>query len=68
MIIKFLDQKKKIIHGQRISGGMRADGKLGIMRLLLSKGTLKSPCQGKVAFAFLSFVEAMAEVNLGIFC
>lgn len=60
---KFLDQKKKIIHGQRISGGMRADGKLGITWLLLSKDTLKSLCQGKVAFSFLSFLE----MNLGIF-
>lgn len=55
--IKFLDQKKKIIHGQRISGGMRADGKLGIMWLLLSKDTLKCPHQGKVAFAFLSWKQ-----------
>lgn len=65
--IKILDQKKKIIHGQRVSGGMTEDGKLGIMWLLLSKDTLKSPCQVKVAFAFFSLMEAMAEMNCGIF-
>lgn len=47
MTLKALDQKKKIIHRQRISGGMRVDGKLGIMWLLLNKDTLKSPYQGK---------------------
>lgn len=64
--IKILDQKKKIIHGQRVSGGMTEYGNLGIMWLLLSKDTLKSPCQVKVAFAFF-FMEAMAEMNCGIF-
>lgn len=66
---KFLDQKKKIIHGHRISGGMRVDGKLGIMWLLLSKDIeISLPREGSFCFFFLHGRNEPWHLLVGFIC